>query len=73
MLSDQGMIDDNDVTTWAVGFPVIGPITAIIFLVGFVVLSVYACENEADCSKRSCEHGQARLLDGECVCAEAPK
>ena len=67
------MIDDDDATAFAWLFPVIGPISAVLFVAGILYLLYQADQNDTDCRARPCEYGVPRLLDGECVCAGEPK
>ncbi len=45
----------------------------IALLVAAIVFAVIASNNADGCEDRACEHGSAKLLEGECVCVEAPK
>ncbi len=67
------MIDDDDSLMFLLAWPVLGPVTLILCVVGFLYLCYAAAENERGCEARACEYGRSRLLDGECVCAGEPK
>jgi hypothetical protein len=70
------MIDDHDVAliTWL--WPIgrddrVNWFALVLWLlvVGFVVWCYV--DNLGECEAQVCEHGVARLLDGECVCVES--
>jgi len=67
------MIDDDDVTAWAIFGPVGGPVVTTVFLVVLCVLMVRACENKNECGRRHCDKGRPALVKGECVCMEQAK
>lgn len=64
------MIDDDDVSFFVLAMPVVGPVTLVLFIAGFIVLSVRACENDEACSKRHCDTGSAELMHGQCLCVQ---
>jgi hypothetical protein len=67
------MIDDDDVMLAALGLPIIGPISGIVFVIVVGLLSFYACENGEECGKKHCEHGKAELMHNQCLCVMEAK
>ena len=67
------MIDDDDGLLFLLAWPVVGPISFVLLVVGFLFFSCQAAKNEDECKARKCEIGAPRLLDGECVCAGVPR
>lgn len=69
----MAMIDDDDVTQLILAWPVFGPVSLVLGIVVVAIVWHVACDNEAECEAKSCPRGgHAKLLDGECVCAERP-
>lgn len=63
------MLDFDDVSWFAVLFPVIGPISAVLLITGIIVMGVIAYQNENECETRACAAGMSpRLMDSECLC-----
>ena len=67
------MIDDDDGLLFLLAWPVIGPVSFVLLVLGLLFFSWRAAQNEDECAVRKCDAGVPRLLDGECVCAGAPK
>lgn len=68
------MIDDDDVSDFALFFPVVGTITAIIFIIGIIGLTYISCVNEKECNQKTCNGDiKPMLIKGECLCVEKAK
>jgi hypothetical protein len=66
------MIDDDDVSWFALFWPWGGWIGAILGLLIIAVLGYVACQNDRECEARVCPEGErARLLGHECMCIRA--
>jgi hypothetical protein len=70
---ERNVIDDDDVTTAALAWPVMGPISLVLGILVIAFFAYQACENTETCEARECPAGQsARLLEGECLCVAKP-
>lgn len=68
------MIDFDDVSWFGALFPVIGPITAVLGIVGLIAFGVIAYQNDKECRTRACPEATApRLMDSECLCVAVAK
>jgi len=69
------MIDDDDVsfTVLAMSDSSAGSwLTVLITLIVVGIVWSISSSNNAECEKQHCAHGQAKLLEGECVCVGTP-
>jgi hypothetical protein len=68
------MLDDDDVTFFALLAPTPKSVLGCLALVAvLVVLIVVVLSNETDCSEQKCDRGVAELHDGSCMCVEKPR
>lgn len=64
------MLDFEDVTFFSL---VLSPLNLVIYLLIICIMLMIAMSNQQDCEKRRCVTGQARIIDGDCVCVELAK
>lgn len=67
------MIDDDDVWFFALAWPIVGPVTAIIFVLVVCFLACESEESKAECAAKVCASGSPKVIKGDCLCVEMAK
>lgn len=67
------MIDDDDVTFFALSASPVGPIGFVVCIAIMIVLGCIAASNADDCAQMKCATGEPKVIKHECLCVERAK